>query len=93
MVRTIRDVREASGCHVLFVSSSERQQIQSILANIKAPGVLTVGETEGFAKRGGVVNFKLVDGMMRFEINIDAAAKEGLQIRSNLLNLVEIVRN
>jgi len=29
--------------------------------------------------------------MVRFEINVGAAAKEGLQIRSNLLSLAEIV--
>ena len=30
--------------------------------------------------------------MVRFEINVNAAAKAGLRIRSNLLSLAEIVK-
>ena len=92
VVRTVADVQQAGGCHILFVSSSEREHLQSILASIKTTGILTVGETAGFAKDGGIINFKLDGGMVRFEINIDAAAKEGLQIRSNLLSLAQIVK-
>jgi hypothetical protein len=92
VVRTISDVQQAGGCHILFVSSSERKHVQPILESIRTPGVLTVGETEGFAAKGGIINFKLDGGRVRFEINVDAAAKEGLQIRSNLLSLAQIVR-
>jgi len=91
VVRAIPDVRQASGCRILFISSTEQKHLQLILKSIKAPGILTVGETEGFAKNGGIINFKLEGGMVRFEINVVAAAKEGLQIRSNLLSLAEIV--
>jgi hypothetical protein len=54
-------------------------------------GVLTVGETEGFASQGGIVNFKLEGGRVRLEINIDAAAQAKLRISSKVLNLAQIV--
>jgi hypothetical protein len=92
VVRNVPDVQQAGRCHILFVSSSERKNLQAILAGIRTPGVLTVGETEGFAMNGGVINFKLEDGKVRFEINLHAAAKEGLQIRSHLLSLAQIVK-
>jgi len=92
VVRNIFDVQQAGGCHILFVSTSERKHLPSILAAIRTPGVLTVGESDGFAAEGGVINFKLEDGRVRFEINLDAAAKKGLQIRSNLLSLAQIVK-
>ena len=92
VVRNLPDVQSTGGCQILFVSSSERKHQQSLLERIKRPGVLTVGEAEGFATDGGIINFKLDGGRVRFEINVDAAAKEGLQIRSNLLSLAQIVR-
>jgi hypothetical protein len=91
-VSNVPDIQQADGCHILFVSSSERKHLQSILKSIKAPGVLTVGETEGFVTNGGVINFKLEGGRVRFEINLEAAATEGLQIRSSLLSLAVIVK-
>ena len=54
-------------------------------------GVLTVGETEGFASQGGIVNFKLEGGRVHLEINIDAAAQAKLRISSKVLNLAQIV--
>jgi len=92
VVRDVPDIQQVGGCHILFVSSSERKNLQSILESIKTPGLLTVGETEGFAANGGVINFKLESGKVRFEINLEAAAKAGLQIRSNLLSLAQIVK-
>jgi hypothetical protein len=92
VVRNVPNVQPTGGCHILFISSSERKQVHSILENVKTPGVLTVGEAEGFARNGGIINFKLDGGKVRFEVNLEAAAKEGLQIRSNLLSLAEIVK-
>jgi hypothetical protein len=92
VVRNITADQLAGGCHILFVSSSERKHSRAILESIKTPGVLTVGEVDGFAMDGGVINFKLDGGKLRFEINPEAAAKEGLQIRSNLLSLAQIVK-
>jgi hypothetical protein len=75
------------------VAASERKRFQAIAANLKGSGVLTVGETQGFTADGGMINFKLEDGKVRFEINVDAAAQERLHISSRLLSLAQIVKN
>ncbi len=36
-----------------------------------------------------MINFKLVDGSVRFEINAEAAARERLRISSKLLSLAQ----
>jgi len=91
-VRDVAEVQQAGGCNILFFSTAERKHLRSMLQSLGTPGVLTVGETEGFAIDGRVINFKLEEGKVRFEINPDAAASAGLQIRSNLLSLAKIVR-
>jgi hypothetical protein len=53
--------------------------------------VLTIGDTEGYAEQGVMVNFYLEDNMVRIEINIDAARRAGLNISSQLLKLARIV--
>jgi hypothetical protein len=47
---------------------------------------------DGFAAQGGVVNFKLEDGKIRFEINAAAAGQQGLRVSSKLLSVAKIVR-
>jgi YfiR/HmsC-like len=74
-------------CHILFVSRSERERIPAILAAVQGSPVLTVSETEGFVDRGGAINFKVLDGKVRFEINQSAAERAGLKMSSKLLRL------
>jgi hypothetical protein len=91
-VRVLADVQRAGTCQIVFVSSSERKRLPAILHEIKAPGVLTVGECDNFTAEGGVVNFRIEDGTVRIQINVDAAAQQQLHISSKLLSLAEIVR-
>ncbi len=58
----------------------------------KNTSVLTIAETPGFARRGGVINFTLEDSKVRFEVNVDAAQQVGLNISSRLLSLAKIVQ-
>ena len=90
-VRRARTVDEAKGCHILFISKSEASGLAAILASVEPSGVLTVGETEGFARCGGVINFYLDGGRLRFEINPGAAGRCGLKISSQLLSLGKLV--
>jgi uncharacterized protein DUF4154 len=92
LVRNISDVRGPGSCQILFVSSSERKHLSSILAGAKRCGLLTVGEMDGFASAGGIINFKLEDGRVRFEINVEAAQQNELRISSKLLSLAESVK-
>jgi hypothetical protein len=93
VVREIQNILPPCNCHILFVNSSERKHFRAIAACLKGSGVLTVGETPGFTGDGGVINFKLRDGKVRFDINVDAAGREGLHISSKLLSLAQIVKN
>jgi hypothetical protein len=91
LVLQISDGKQAASCQILFISSSERKRSRSILADLKSIGILTVGETEGFAGYGGVVNFRLDGNRVRLEVNIDAAEQQKLRISSKLLSLAQIV--
>jgi len=92
VVRRISDIPPGSNCHILFVNSSEPKRFRSMAGSLKGSGVLTVGETPGFTADGGVINFKLEDGKVRFEIDVDAAAREHLHISSKLLSLAQIAK-
>jgi hypothetical protein len=91
-LRQLTDAHQAAGCQILFVSSSERKRLPSILREIKTSGVLAVGESDNFTAEGGVVNFRIEGGTVRIQINVEAAAQQQLHISSKLLGLAEIVR-
>lgn len=79
-------------CHIIYISQSQQQQLQTILGSYQQQQVLTVSDIPKFAHSGGMIGFVLIKGKMRFEVNLDLAKKEGLKISSTLLELAKIVR-
>jgi hypothetical protein len=76
---------------VLFVSRSESDRLDQILASLVGKPVLTVGDVEGFARRGGVIRLATVGGKIRLRINLDSAKAAKLTISSKLLRPAQIV--
>jgi hypothetical protein len=90
-IKRSRRIEDLKTCHIVFISKQEAAQATTVLAGLKGASILTVGESEGFAVNGGVVNFILVGNKVRFEINPDAAQRAGLKISSQLLQLGKLV--
>jgi hypothetical protein len=91
-LRQVTDADQANACQILFVAAAESKRYRVLCRSLKPVGILTIGEALGFAAAGGVINFKLEDGRVRFEINAGAAERAQLQISSKLLSLAQIVR-
>ena len=79
-------------CQLLFIGSSGKK-MEEILMEAKKFPIVTVGEDEKFLRRGGMINFVLEDGKLRFQINTDAVGLAGINISSKLLSLAKIVRD
>lgn len=91
LVRLWKRNQGSPNWQILFISSSEGNALAEILQSIKGSSMLTVGETQGFAARGGMINFILSDNRVRFEINQKSAQSAGLKISSKLLALATSV--
>jgi len=93
-VRHFENARGAGVCHLLFVAGKQRKDLPEVLTQLRGKGVLAIGEDPRFAQRGGVVNFYWRDpSHIAFEINVDAAKRRKLTIRSQLLKLAKIVKD
>ena len=91
-VERYRLLEEVKNCHILFISQSEAERLDQIFSSLKARNILTVGDTEGFALRGGIVRFMMTEkNKIRLRINIDAAKAANLTISSKLLRAAELV--
>jgi len=90
-VRILRATDTLSACNIAFIPVTEKDQTDNILRGFKGSSTLTVGETQGFAARGGIINLTLEGNRLRFEINQMAAERAGLKISSKLFSLAKIV--
>jgi|SRR5579859_1738141 len=91
VIRRTSEVSALRSCQVVFVPAPEMRHWREVSASLGNLSVLLVGESEGFAEGGGVINFILEDERVRFEINPSAAARVHLKVSSKLLQLAVIV--
>jgi hypothetical protein len=91
-VRTLKPTDALGGCHIVFVPVTEKDQ-DRIVRDLNGSSTLTVGETEGFAARGGVINLTVEENKVHFEVNELAANRAGLKISSKLLGIAKIVKD
>lgn len=77
----------APGCHILYTVGSKTQAAAAVLAAVRGAPVLTV--TDGAYGDGvhGVIHFVLDGARVRFDIDLKAAAANGLEVSSKLLSL------
>lgn len=87
-----REMETLEGCHLLFISRSERGRLPAILSEVRDSPVLTVADTKGFLDDGGVINFTLEGSKVRFEISQQAAERAGIRISSKLMRLATYVK-
>ena len=86
-----RGPEDVRPCAVLFVPDAMGDRLADITARLGGAPVLLIGESPGFAERGGTINFFMLDNKVRFEINPTAARAVGLQISSKLLAIAKVV--
>ncbi|MBL9216250.1 MAG: YfiR family protein [Opitutaceae bacterium] len=90
-VRRFRRPADIAECHILFVSRPASARLGEVLAALDGRAVLTVGEADDFAARGGMIHFVTDKSRTRLRINLDAARNAGLTLSSKLLRPAEIV--
>jgi hypothetical protein len=90
-VRSLKPNEKLSPCQIVFVPATEKQHADRIVSGLKGSNTLTVGETDGFAVQGGIINLTVEANKVHFEINRLAAERAGLKISSRLLNIAKIV--
>jgi len=90
-VRRPASLRSLGDCHVLFICSSERRRIHTILDAVRGMDLLTVGDTEGYAQEGVMVNFYIEASKVKFEINLKSIQSSRITVSSQLLKLGRVV--
>jgi hypothetical protein len=85
-------VEAARRCEIVFVGL-EGEELARALDGLRGAPVLTVGDTDGFVQRGGMVSLARDENHVRLRINSDAARAAGLKVSSRLLSLARISRS
>ncbi len=87
----LENIHELTKCRIIFVTTNASHRQKIVLNSVKGTSALTVGESEGFAEQGGMINFIQINHTIRFEINLHSVNQANLRITSRILRIAERV--
>ncbi len=81
---------DISRCQILFIGQSAGN-MTDLLNRTRGNNILTVSDTEDFARQGGVIGFYDEAGKVKLEINSKTAGAANLKISAKLMEIARIV--
>lgn len=88
-VRRLREGDAPAGAHVLLVGAGRESRVRE-LASVSGP-LLVVTEQENGHRLGGVLNFVVMGGRVRFTASLPQADARGLRLSARLLEVAQAV--
>lgn len=91
VVKHLRPGDALDGLTILFIDDSYWRRASATVAQAAAKSILVVTDSGNALSDGSVINFRMVDDRVRFEVSLDSAAHSGLKVSSQLLALATTV--
>jgi len=86
-IRKLASAAEAGDCQVVYVGKSKNRDFDDVKTNISGKSVLTITDGNGLGQKGSCINFKVIDGKLKFELNQAAVGSSNLKVSSQLSSM------
>lgn len=94
IIQNIDQIEKMDNPNLLYIAPHTNQKLAVILEQARRTPILTIADTDGFAKKGVMINFYMSKkNKIRFEINERAVKDSGLHISYKLLSVAKIVQS
>lgn len=91
VIQRISERDAITGVHVLLIGGIERSALNRLLQLASREPILLITEVESALPRGSMINFRLVEDRVRFEVALEPVEKAGLKLNSRLLSVAMTV--
>ena len=91
VIKKLASADEASTCSVVYLGKGKSNQFEAIKGNISGKPVLTITNGNGLAQKGSCINFKVIDGKLKFEMNQGTFGTNNLKVSSQLSSMAILI--
>lgn len=85
-LRAVRDV------HMLFIGREENYRLGYLLEATRNLPIVTVTESEDGLEEGGIINLRVVEGRMKFDVSLASTEKGQLRFSARMLAVASTVK-
>jgi hypothetical protein len=91
VIKKITSPGEAATCSVVYLGRSKSNQFEEIKNTISGKPVLTITNGNGLAQKGSCINFKVIDGKLKFEMNQGTLTNSNLKVSGQLVSMAILI--
>lgn len=91
VIKKLASAGESSACQVVYVGKSKNKDFEDIKNTIGAKSILTITDGNGLGQKGSCINFKVVDGKLKFEMNQGTLTGSNLKVSSQLSSMAILI--
>lgn len=91
VIKKLASAGEASSCQVVYLGKGKSKEFENIKNSISGKSVLTVTDGNGLGQKGSAINFKVVDGKLKFELNQATVTSANLKVAGALTSMAIII--
>lgn len=91
VIKQLADASEAGNCQVVYVGKSKNKEFDTIKSSTTGKSVLTITDGNGMGQKGSCINFKVVDGKLKFELNQATVNSSNLKVSGQLSSMAIMI--
>jgi len=91
VIKKLGSPDEATGCQVVYVGKSKNRDFDIIKTSVTGKSVLTITDGNGMGHKGSCINFKVIEGKLKFELNQAIVTGSNLKVSTQLSSMAILI--
>ena len=91
VIKKLASADEAGGCQVVYIGKSKNRDFDNVKTSITGKSVLTITDGNGMGQKGSCINFKVIDGKLKFELNQGVVNTANLKVSGQLTSMAIVI--
>ena len=91
VIKKLDSPDEATGCQVVYVGKSKNRDFDNIKTSVTGKSVLTITDGNGMGHKGSCINFKVIEGKLKFELNQAIVTGSNLKVSTQLSSMAILI--
>jgi hypothetical protein len=91
VIKKLESPADAVSCAVVYMGKNKNREFDALKAATEGKSILIITDSNNLGKKGSCVNFREIDGKLKFEINQASIAAASLKVSSQLLSVAIVL--
>jgi hypothetical protein len=90
-IKKLGSPSEAGTCQVVYIGRSKNRDFNDVKTSVSGKSILTITDGNGMGEKGSCINFRVIEGKLKFEINQATVSSSNLKVSTQLSSMAILI--